>query len=119
MGWVTVGGPNSPAPPAEVPPVTSPAADDPLAGFAVLPIADPADVEIVAVRGEHPDRFLVGDDPLPGGLTLAAPGDVTVAPGGRRGTDPPPGAAPMIFPRPPLTAARGETDSCPACCRSS
>jgi hypothetical protein len=79
-------------------------AADPLAEFAVLPIADAADVEIIAVRGEHPDRFLVGQGPLPDALTLAGPGEVVleaVADPTALGPDPKmttaPGDAPMIF----------------------
>lgn len=97
IGWTAYQGLNSPAPPspAEIQPTTG--ADDPLAGFAVLPVAGPADVEILAVRGEFPDGFLVGEHPFPDRITLAGPGDVTLAADSDLSAGP--GDAPMIFPR--------------------
>ena len=93
FGWVgyeALSPPPAPQPVALIP-------DDPLAGFAVLPIADRADVELVAIRGEHPNQFFIADDPLPDGLPLAGPGDVTLD----AGDNPPvPGATPMISPAP-------------------
>jgi hypothetical protein len=72
---------------------------DPLAEFTVLPIADPSEVDILVVRGRHPDRFLVGDNPLPDVLTLVGPDDITLDAGADVDVSDVPGGVPMIFPR--------------------
>ena len=75
----------------------SPTAPDPLAEFAVLPIASGDDVVLNRVPG---DGWLpVGADPLPGTLALATAAEVTVedADGVWPHVAPEPGYAPMIF----------------------
>lgn len=56
----------------------SPATDDPLAGYATIPVARPGDVFIVSVRGGV-SPFVVGpSQPVPEELTLASALDVEV-----------------------------------------
>lgn len=99
LGWLAIRGTHAPAPPGSVIPDADPA--DPLAGFAVLPIADPAEVDIEAVRGGPPDRFVVADDPVPDTLVLAGPGDVILeAMADPTAVPTAPGDNPMVFARP-------------------
>lgn len=51
---------------------------DPLAEFAVLPMAGPRDVLVAAVPGGSLDGLPAADHPLPDDLPLAAPGDVRI-----------------------------------------
>lgn len=64
---------------------------DPLAEFAVLPMASSRDVLIETVAGRTLEALPIADHPLPGDLNLAAPGDVRIEAMGRRpdGTFPP------------------------------
>jgi anti-sigma factor RsiW len=50
--------------------------DDPLAEFAVLPVADIDDVYVESVRGPTPAWVYAGDHPVPGEMPLAGPGDL-------------------------------------------
>lgn len=104
-GWLTDRGPTTvtlPARPASA--AVNHVADDPLAGLAVLPIAAPDEVEVLAVRGGQPMRFVVGESPLPDRLLFADPGEVrvtTVRPPAAAVFDDAPGERPMIVgPRP-------------------
>jgi hypothetical protein len=64
---------------------------DPLAEFAVLPMANSRDVLVDTAAGRTLEALPVADHPLPGDLPLAAPGDVRIGAMGRRpdGTFPP------------------------------
>lgn len=64
---------------------------DPLAEFAVLPMAGTQDVLVDTAAGRTLDALPVADHPLPGDLPLARPGDVRIEAMGRRpdGTFPP------------------------------
>lgn len=70
-------GRNVPAPPA-VARVERPIPDDPLAGFAVLPVAADGDVVMERVAGDLDHAFPVGRHLLPGPLALATAGEVRV-----------------------------------------
>ena len=64
--------------------------DDPLAEFAVLPVANVDDVQVEAVWGLAPAWVYAADHPVPGEIPLAGPGDLTLLevrpPAGRSGT---------------------------------
>jgi hypothetical protein len=109
--WIVLGGNPHPPRPRAVEPVGPTAAPaevavapgphephpDPLAEFAVLPIAEESEVVLLRVPG---DGWLpVGTHPLPGPLPLATAGEVELDepnPAWPNAT-PAPGAAPMIF----------------------
>ena len=84
-------------------------ADDPLAGYAVLPVAADDDVEVHRVAGAEVGWLPVGAHPLPERFVLAAAGDIELEavtpagvwpPGGPQIT-PQAGDAPMLFAAPP------------------
>ncbi len=81
--------------PREVPP-------DPLAEYAVLPMAEVRDVLVESAPGNSLTALPLSDHPLPGVLPLATPGDVRIEAMGRRpdGTIPPlpwMSGSPMIY----------------------
>lgn len=83
--------------PVPVAPPPHDAPPDPLAGFAVLPMAGPDDVVLHRVPG---DGWLpVGEHPLPGALSLATADDVELDDPDPAwpSVTPAPGFAPMIF----------------------
>ncbi|QJW93330.1 hypothetical protein FTUN_0836 [Frigoriglobus tundricola] len=87
----------APPPKAPVAPLPHESAPDPLAEFAVLPVAHADEVVLSRVPG---DGWLpVGADPLPGTLPLATVADVRVedAEATFPKVAPAPGYAPMIF----------------------
>ncbi len=55
-------------------------AEDPLAEFAVLPIAGPGDVMIIAIHGDRSPGLVSCDHPIPEMLALARSEDVDIAP---------------------------------------
>lgn len=75
-------------------------ADDPLAVFAVLPMADLDEVAIESVRGDMPAGTLMTEDAPPEELALAGPNDVILV-----NVRPEPGAAPIAQ----LTVGPGDT----------
>ena len=90
--------------PASAPePVTQ--RDDPLSGFAVLPVAADDDVDLNRVTGNGAGWLPVGVPPLPGRMILAEVGDIDLEATKPAETWPPdmppitprPGDAPMIF----------------------
>jgi hypothetical protein len=86
-----------PAPSPQSQPVADEVTPDPLAGFAVLPMASADDVVLHRVPG---DGWLpVGDHPLAGGVSLATADDVRLDDPDESWPDvaPAPGFAPMIF----------------------
>jgi hypothetical protein len=66
--------------PIQVRPSVEPAAD-PLADYAVLPIATPDDVMVSAVRNGDGLGFVACDHPLPGVIPLVTAADLTVTKG--------------------------------------
>ena len=75
------GGPNRVTAPAVAEVVRQPVTDDPLAGFAVLPIAGDDEVDVRAVRGTVPVALVIGDSPEPTALPLAEQNEVWVRSG--------------------------------------
>lgn len=75
------GGANRVTTPAPVETARPTATDDPMAGFAVLPIADTDEVDVRAVRGTVPVALVVGVSPVPEALPLAGPDEVWVRSG--------------------------------------
>ncbi len=77
------GGGKLPAPRPPAPEVVKarpvPQAADPLAEFAVLPVASDDELRIATLRGDWGSGLVVGTHPLPGELQLATADDVTVA----------------------------------------
>lgn len=71
------GGPQAPDPPPRTPPLAT-APTDPLAEFAVLPVATDDEMRIATLRGDWGTGLVVGLHPLEGELRLATAGEVTV-----------------------------------------
>jgi hypothetical protein len=83
--------------------------DDPLAEFAVLPMAGAADVDVRQVAGNAGASLVIGEPPLAGPLALADEDDVELQdaephpawPTGNPRMTTAPGDAPIIFAAPP------------------
>ena len=90
------------APPPRVVVEAAPLPHDPLAGFAVLPLAAARDVLIEAIQGDRSPHFVGFEALLPDGLNLAGPDDVRVE---AIRHDPATGPAPRMLPGNPMIYA--------------